>query len=116
MQNGSWWKGRGIYLQQSSKHRKEKSPVLLHPRQDLFHSITMSLLNTLAVLATLLPSIHAAAPSISGYSMTWTEDFIGSAYSSPNTDQWIIDTGTSYPGGPWNWGTGKSSLFPFSTQ
>lgn len=47
---------------------------------------------------------YAAVPSISGFTLTWSDDFIGTANSLPNTANWIIDTGTSYPGGPANWG------------
>lgn len=55
-------------------------------------------------LASLPVAIHAAIPSISGFTLTWGDDFIGTANSLPNTADWIVDTGTSYPGGPANWG------------
>ncbi|MBO8191036.1 family 16 glycosylhydrolase [Streptomyces oryzae] len=37
----------------------------------------------------------------------WRADFDGAAGSLPSGDDWIIDTGHGYPGGPPNWGTGE---------
>jgi beta-glucanase (GH16 family) len=61
-----------------------------------------------------LPLIHAAVPAIPGFSITWSDDFIGGANSLPNTANWIVDTGTSYPGGPANWGTGEIETYTSS--
>jgi len=36
----------------------------------------------------------------------WSDNFDGPAGSLPSADNWIIDTGHGYPGGPDNWGTG----------
>lgn len=55
--------------------------------------------------------IRAAPPSIPGFTLTWSDDFIGSANSLPNTANWRVDTGTSYPGGPANWGTGEIQTY-----
>ncbi|NJQ01313.1 glycoside hydrolase family 16 protein [Streptomyces zingiberis] len=41
----------------------------------------------------------------------WRSDFDGPAGSLPSTDDWIIDTGTAYPGGPDNWGTGERQTY-----
>ncbi|MEU5837064.1 glycoside hydrolase family 16 protein [Streptomyces diacarni] len=41
----------------------------------------------------------------------WRTDFDGSAGSPPSGDDWIVDTGTSYPGGPPNWGTGEVQTY-----
>lgn len=70
----------------------------------------------LSVVLTILSAVHAAPPAISGLSLTWAEDFIGSANSLPSTDEWIIDTGTSYPGGPANWGTGETQVYTSSAD
>ncbi|KAH7396135.1 endo-beta-1,3-glucanase-like protein [Pyrenochaeta sp. MPI-SDFR-AT-0127] len=64
-----------------------------------------------ALLSAGLPLIHAAPPAISGFTLTWSDDFIGSGNSLPNTANWIVDTGTSYPGGPANWGTGEIQTY-----
>lgn len=37
----------------------------------------------------------------------WRSDFEGDAGSQPSGDDWIIDKGHGYPGGPDNWGTGE---------
>lgn len=37
----------------------------------------------------------------------WRADFDGKAGSQPSGDDWIVDTGTGYDGGPPNWGTGE---------
>lgn len=44
-------------------------------------------------------------PAVPGYSLTWSDDFEGPVNALPNPGYWIVDTGTSYPGGPVNWGT-----------
>jgi hypothetical protein len=37
----------------------------------------------------------------------WSDDFGGAAGSSPAATDWITDTGTAYPGGAAQWGTGE---------
>lgn len=37
----------------------------------------------------------------------WRDDFNGALGTLPSRNDWIIDRGTSYPGGPDNWGTGE---------
>jgi len=34
-----------------------------------------------------------------GFSITFYDDFVGTAGSSPSSTNWITDTGTQYPGG-----------------
>jgi beta-glucanase (GH16 family) len=60
--------------------------------------------------------IQAAVPTIPGFSLTWSDDFIGSANSLPSTSNWIIDSGTSYPGGPANWGTGEIQVYTSNSR
>lgn len=45
-------------------------------------------------------------PPEQGWTLSFSDDFTGEA-DSPPSDQWTIDTGHSYPGGPANWGTGE---------
>jgi beta-glucanase (GH16 family) len=45
----------------------------------------------------------------------WSDDFTGAANTLPSSSNWIIDTGTSYPGGPANWGTGEIQTYANST-
>ncbi|WP_345944851.1 glycoside hydrolase family 16 protein [Streptomyces albus] len=76
-------------------------------------------LTTLGALA--LPTARAdeapasrRAPSTDEARVTqkvWRTDFDGAAGSPPSGDDWIIDTGTGYPGGPPNWGTGEVQTY-----
>lgn len=68
---------------------------------------------TCMVLA--VPLIQATVPSISGFKLTWSDDFIGSSNSLPSTSNWLVDVGTSYPGGPANWGTGEIQTYTSSS-
>ncbi|WZH49532.1 family 16 glycosyl hydrolase [Fusarium acuminatum] len=70
----------------------------------------------LTALAALLPAVNAAVPQIPGFTLTWSDDFVGTANSLPNLANWIIDTGTSYPGGPAQWGTGEIQTYTSSTN
>ncbi|WP_181767812.1 glycoside hydrolase family 16 protein [Streptomyces albidus (ex Kaewkla and Franco 2022)] len=46
----------------------------------------------------------------------WRTDFDGAAGSLPSGDDWIIDKGHSYPGGPGNWGTGEIQEYTDSPE
>src|SRR5262245_21744147 len=41
------------------------------------------------------------------YQLVFSDDFNGAANTGVNTNNWIYDLGTGYPGGPPNWGTGE---------
>jgi hypothetical protein len=58
----------------------------------------------------------SAPPPPAGWSTVWTDDFVGSANTLPSSANWIIDTGTSYPGGPANWGTGEIQVYTNQTR
>jgi beta-glucanase (GH16 family) len=45
---------------------------------------------------------------------TWSDEFNGSG--SIDASRWICDTGTSYPGGPANWGTGEVEIYTCDTS
>ncbi|WP_305789466.1 carbohydrate-binding protein [Symbioplanes lichenis] len=55
-------------------------------------------------------------PPPSGWTQVWADDFTGSAGTLPSSANWIFDTGTSYPGGPANWGTGEIQTYTTSTS
>jgi len=44
-------------------------------------------------------SVNAAIPQFPGFTLTWSDDFVGTAKSLPDPANWIVTTGTSYPGG-----------------
>ncbi|MFI5662614.1 glycoside hydrolase family 16 protein [Streptomyces sp. NPDC051684] len=69
-----------------------------------------------AATATTQPAGAAAPPPPSGWTQTFLDDFNGSAGTGVNTSNWQYDTGTSYPGGPANWGTGEVETMTSSTN
>ncbi|MGW5051264.1 glycoside hydrolase family 16 protein [Actinokineospora sp. NPDC004072] len=69
------------------------------------------------VAAPIALSAHAAVPPPpSGWTLAWSDDFTGPAGTLPSAQNWIIDTGHGYPGGPANWGTGEIQSYTASTQ
>lgn len=58
----------------------------------------------------------AAAPAPpSGWTQVFADDFDGAAGSGVDATDWQYDTGTSYPGGAANWGTGEVETMTSST-
>lgn len=60
----------------------------------------------LAVVAAPSPAGAVPAPP-SGFTLVWGDDFTGPAGGRINEADWIYSTGTGYPGGAPNWGTGE---------
>ncbi|WP_416971198.1 glycoside hydrolase family 16 protein [Streptomyces sp. 4F14] len=75
---------------------------------------TLGLAAALATAATLPAGASAPTPP-SGWSQVFLDDFNGSAGTGVNTSNWQYSTGTSYPGGPANWGTGEVETMTNST-
>ncbi|KAL3478331.1 concanavalin A-like lectin/glucanase domain-containing protein [Aspergillus californicus] len=52
-------------------------------------------------------------PLLTGYSLTWQEEFNypSTTLKQPSTAKWIFDTGKSYPGGPANWGQNELQTY-----
>ncbi|EPS43576.1 hypothetical protein H072_2374 [Dactylellina haptotyla CBS 200.50] len=67
--------------------------------------------NILNVAAKTNPSI---VPQRAGFKLTWSDTF--SQSRSLSGANWIYDTGTSYPAGPSNWGTGEIQTYTASSQ
>ncbi|NDK29371.1 carbohydrate-binding protein [Streptomyces sp. TR1341] len=76
---------------------------------------TFGLAAAVATAATGPADASAPAPP-SGWSQVFLDDFDGAAGSSVNTANWQFDTGTSYPGGAGNWGTGEVESMTSSTS
>ncbi|WP_317446412.1 glycoside hydrolase family 16 protein [Streptomyces collinus] len=76
---------------------------------------TFGLAAAAATAATLPASASAPTPP-SGWTQVFLDDFNGSAGSGVNTSNWQYDTGTSYPGGAANWGTGEVESMTSSTN
>ncbi|MEV6970154.1 discoidin domain-containing protein [Hamadaea sp. NPDC051192] len=49
------------------------------------------------------------------WTTVWSEDFSGAANTSPSSANWLLRTGTQYPGGAANWGTGEVETASAST-
>jgi beta-glucanase (GH16 family) len=71
---------------------------------------------TVAAVATAVTANASVPATPSGWTLAWSDDFNGSANTLPSSANWIIDTGTSYPGGPANWGTGEIQTYTNSTS
>jgi hypothetical protein len=76
---------------------------------------TLSLAAAAATAATLPANASAPTPP-SGWSQVFLDDFNGAAGSGVSTSNWQYDTGTSYPGGAANWGTGEVETMTSSTN
>ncbi|MFJ9830919.1 glycoside hydrolase family 16 protein [Streptomyces sp. NPDC101169] len=76
---------------------------------------TIGLATAVATAATAPASASAPTPP-SGWTQVFLDDFNGSAGSGVNTSNWQYDTGTSYPGGAANWGTGEVETMTSSTS
>jgi hypothetical protein len=53
----------------------------------------------------------ADPPAIPGFALTWSDDIIGNANSLLNLRDRNVDSGTSYPGGALQWGTGEIQVY-----
>ncbi|UFR01111.1 carbohydrate-binding protein [Streptomyces sp. Go40/10] len=76
---------------------------------------TLGLAAALATAATAPADASAPTPP-SGWTQVFVDDFNGAAGSGVNTANWQYDTGTSYPGGAANWGTGEVETMTSSTS
>jgi hypothetical protein len=76
----------------------------------------MGLCMLLATALVGLPIAQSTVPTINGFNLTWSDDFVGTAKTLPSSSNWIITTGTSYPGGASNWGTGEVETYTSSTN
>ena len=70
-----------------------------------------------ALLATLSFALTAApAHAEAGWTTVFQDDFDDAAGTGLNTQDWLYDTGTGYPGGAANWGTGEIETATNSTE
>ncbi|WP_055619247.1 glycoside hydrolase family 16 protein [Streptomyces sp. JHA19] len=91
------------------------------PRRRSVRRAVVAALGTLGLAAAaagvVVPSASASAPTPpSGWTQVFLDDFTGPAGSGVNTSNWRYDTGTGYPGGPANWGTGEIETMTSSTD
>ncbi|MDT0463303.1 glycoside hydrolase family 16 protein [Streptomyces gibsoniae] len=76
---------------------------------------TMGLAVAAATAATLPANASAPTPP-SGWTQVFLDDFNGAAGSGVDSANWQYDTGTSYPGGAADWGTGEVESMTSSTN
>jgi hypothetical protein len=60
-------------------------------------------------------ALASVPPAPSGWTTVFSDDFNGAAGTGLNTSNWLYDTGTGYPGGAANWGTGEVETMTSST-
>ncbi|MEU9207032.1 glycoside hydrolase family 16 protein [Streptomyces sp. NPDC048415] len=90
-------------------------------RRDSLRRVLIAVFSTLslaaaAATAATLPANASAPTPPSGWSQVFLDDFNGAAGSGVSTSNWQYDTGTSYPGGAANWGTGEVETMTSSTN
>lgn len=79
-------------------------------------SLRTSFLSAAAAAAILLPAtVRAAVPQLEGYNLTWSDEFEGAGGQLPDEALWRMTTGTSYPGGAANFGTGEIQTYTADT-
>lgn len=61
------------------------------------------------------PAEAAVPPAPSGMTLVFSDDFTGAAGTGLNRSNWLYATGTGYPGGAANWGTGEIETMTDST-
>ncbi|MEU5145774.1 glycoside hydrolase family 16 protein [Streptomyces yangpuensis] len=76
-------------------------------RRAVLAAIGTTALVAAAATGVVLPASAAAPPTPAGWSQVFLDDFDGPAGSGVDITDWQYTTGTSYPGGPANFGTGE---------
>ena len=85
-------------------------PRIAHPRRRVAVAILAALAPIAAIFTIVaVPAANATAvPSPpAGWTTVFSDNFSGAAGTGVNPANWLYDTGTSYPGGAANWGTGE---------
>ncbi|MFJ9588995.1 glycoside hydrolase family 16 protein [Streptomyces acidicola] len=87
------------------------------PRRGRLRRTLLALASALSLAAAGASAAQASAPPPpSGWTQVFVDDFDGPANTGVNTSNWQYATGTSYPGGPANWGTGEVETMTNSTN
>lgn len=98
------------------EHHHTPPPPVRSRRGRQLLAVTSALVVTLGTLTAALTARAAVPPTPTGWSLTFSDDFNGSAGTLPSGSNWIFDTGHNYPGGPANWGTGEIQNYTTSTS
>ncbi len=82
----------------------------VHPRRRAVLAVITAVVPVAALVTVIsVPTTAMAAVPAppAGWTTVFSDDFNGAAGTGVNTANWLYDTGTSYPGGAGNWGTGE---------
>ena len=65
-------------------------------------AMILCVIMTAELMSAARSSAYAAARPAdqSAWTLAWSDEFDGPADTGVNTENWLYDTGTSYPGGP----------------
>jgi beta-glucanase (GH16 family) len=65
-----------------------------------------------ALVAVVVAALVAGkGSSRSGWTPVWQDEFAGTSGTAPSSANWSMSTGTSYPGGAPQWGTGEQETY-----
>ncbi|WP_338894973.1 glycoside hydrolase family 16 protein [Streptomyces sp. TG1A-60] len=79
--------------------------------------VLLATAGALALATAWATTAQGAAPTPpAGWTQVFVDDFNGTAGTGVNTSHWQYATGTSYPGGPADWGTGEVETMTNSTD
>jgi len=99
-------------------------PRTAHPRRRAVVAALAPLAAVLVVVAVPAAILTVAVPAANattvpgppaGWTTVFSDNFSGAAGTGVNTANWLYDTGTGYPGGAANWGTGEVETMTNST-
>ena len=94
------------------KHPRTPTSKLRRPLTALFAMVAGLAMLSLGLFGTAGATVP---PGSGGWNLVWSDDFSGAVNTLPSSSNWIIDTGTGYPGGAANWGTGEVQTYTNST-
>ena len=78
-------------------------------------SMTTGARNTGSPTAVTIAAAQDVPAPPAGWSTVFSDDFTGAAGTGLDATNWLYDTGTGYPGGAANWGTGEIETMTDST-
>jgi beta-glucanase (GH16 family) len=80
-------------------------------------SVRWSIAFIALIMVGLVGSLNFKSAQAAGsWTLQWSDEFNGAAGTGVNTNDWIYDLGTSYPGGAPRWGTGELETNTNSTN
>lgn len=93
-----------------------QQPHRLHSTYPTFLGIVLSIMLMIELVTPTKPKADSITKSMDQpmWTLLWRDEFSGSGAVS--SSDWIYDTGSSYLGGPTNWGTGEVEVMSSSTN